>query len=116
MENVGTIADPSVDVIDVAVTGTIADTAPMATIAAIAKAKAKPKPKVKKEVIAAERKVQNQKWRARRVAQRARKAEAVTAVLEEEMWERLTILSVTRYKRSRTYSIGPKMPGTLQMA
>jgi hypothetical protein len=37
---------------------------------------------VKKEVIAAKREVQNQKRQARWVAQRARKAEAVTAVLE----------------------------------
>jgi hypothetical protein len=90
MENVGSVADPSIDAVDVAVTGTVTDIAPAAstaTIIAITKAK------VKKEVTAAEREVQNQKRQARRVAQRARKIEAVTAALEEERRERLTIMA-----------------------
>jgi hypothetical protein len=61
MENVGATADPSVDALDVAIIGTIADTTPTAivtTTTAIAKSKAK----VKKEVTAAEREVQTQKW------------------------------------------------------
>jgi hypothetical protein len=45
-------------------------------------AKAKPKAKVKKEMTAAEREVQNQKWQACRVSQRTRKTEAMTAALE----------------------------------
>jgi hypothetical protein len=48
---------------------------------------------VKKEVTAAEREVQNQKRQARRVVQRARKAKAMTAALEEERPEHLTIMA-----------------------
>jgi hypothetical protein len=61
MENtaaVATATDPSVDAVDVAVTGSIAATTPTASTDATAKAKVK----VKKELTAAEREVQNQKW------------------------------------------------------
>jgi hypothetical protein len=58
----GAVADPSIDAIDLAVTGTIADTALTASTATTAVVdKAKPKAKVKKQVNAAERKVQNKK-------------------------------------------------------
>jgi hypothetical protein len=53
--------DPSVKVVDVAVTGSVAATAPTASTDTTAKAK--PKVKVKKEMTAAEREVQNQKRR-----------------------------------------------------
>jgi hypothetical protein len=67
MENAAT--DPSVEAIDVAVTGIVVATAPMANTATTATvAKAKPKAKVKKEVTETEREVQNQKRLARRVA------------------------------------------------
>jgi hypothetical protein len=98
MENTAT-ADPSVEAVDVAFTGTVVDTTPTAsksTTAAVGKPKPKPKPKpkvkVKKEVTAAEREVQNQKRQVQQVAQWARKAESVTATLEEERQERLTIM------------------------
>jgi hypothetical protein len=77
--------------VDVAVTGSVAATAPTAITDTTAKAKLKVK--VKKEMTAAEREVQNQKWQARRVAQRTRKAEATNAALEEEWRERLTIMA-----------------------
>jgi hypothetical protein len=80
--------DPSVQAVDVAVTGSVVATAPTASMDTTAKAK--PKVKVKKEMTAAEREVQNQK---RRVAQRTRKAEAMNAALEEERRERLTIMA-----------------------
>jgi hypothetical protein len=60
MENVGATTDPSVDAVDVAIIGTIVDTAlttSMNTTAAIAK----PEAKVKKEVTTVDREVQNQK-------------------------------------------------------
>jgi hypothetical protein len=67
MEN--TVADHSVEAIDVAITGVVAATVPMASTATTtAVAKDKPKAKVKKEVTAVEREVQNQKRLARRVA------------------------------------------------
>jgi hypothetical protein len=78
--------DPSVEAVDVAVTGFVAPIAPTSsaiTTADVAKAK------VKKEVTAVERKVQNQKRPARRVAQQAGKGEAVTTALQEERRERL---------------------------
>jgi hypothetical protein len=83
--------DPSVEAVDVAVTGSVVATALMANTDTTAKAK--PKVKVKKEMTAAEGEVQNQKHQARWVAQRMRKAEAITATLEEERWERLTIMA-----------------------
>jgi hypothetical protein len=87
-------ADPSIEAVDVAVAGTIVATAMTAsTTTTAAVAKSKPKVKVKKEATATEREVQNQKRQARRVAQWARKAEAVTAALEEERRERLTIMA-----------------------
>jgi TctA family transporter len=86
-----TAIDPSIDAVDVAVTGSVVATAPMAITDTTAKAK--PKAKVKKEMTATEREVQNQKWHARRVAQRTRKAEAMAAALEEERREWLTIMA-----------------------
>jgi hypothetical protein len=77
--------------VGVAVTGSIAATTPMASTDTTAKAK--PKAKVRKEMTAAEREVQNQKRQACRVAQRTRKAKAMTTALEEEMRERLTIMA-----------------------
>jgi HD-GYP domain-containing protein (c-di-GMP phosphodiesterase class II) len=88
-----TAADPSVDAMDVAVTAPAASTASTAsttTTAGITKAKAK----VKKELTMAEREVQNQKRQARRVAERARKAEAPAAALGEEKRDRLAIMAV----------------------
>jgi alanyl-tRNA synthetase len=76
---------------DVAVTGSVAATAPTANMDTTAKANGKVK--VKKELTATEREVQNQKRQARRVAQRTRKAEAMNAALEEERQERLTIMA-----------------------
>jgi hypothetical protein len=62
MENIGTTADPSIDAVDVAIIGTIADTTPMASMTTTAAiTNPKPKAKVKKEVTTAEREVQNQK-------------------------------------------------------
>jgi hypothetical protein len=87
MEN-ATAIDPSVEVVDVAITGTVAATMPMAnmaTTAVVAKAKAK----VKKQVTTWEREVQNQKRQAQWVAQRVRKDDAVTSALEEERHKRL---------------------------
>jgi hypothetical protein len=56
MENTADAAtDPSVDAMDVAVTGSVAATAPMTSTDTTAKAKVK----VKKEMTAAEREVQN---------------------------------------------------------
>jgi hypothetical protein len=62
MENttaVTTTTDPSIDTMDVAVTGSVTATAPTASMDTTAKAKAKVK--VKKELTMAEREVQNQK-------------------------------------------------------
>jgi predicted RNase H-like nuclease (RuvC/YqgF family) len=84
-------ANPSVDAEDVAVTAYVEATAPTANTTTTAKAK--PKAKVKKEMTAVDREVQNQKRQARWVAQRTRKAEAMTAALEEERRERLTIMA-----------------------
>jgi hypothetical protein len=61
MENTVAI-DPSIDAEDVVVTGYAVAIAPTASTATIVKAK--PKAKVKKEMTAAERKVQNQKRQA----------------------------------------------------
>jgi hypothetical protein len=77
--------------VDVAVIGSIVATALMANTDTTAKAK--PKVKVKKEMTAAEREVQNQKHQARWLAQCTRKAEAITAALEEERRERLMIMA-----------------------
>jgi hypothetical protein len=86
-----TTTDPSVDVVDIEVTGSVTATAPTASTDTTAKGK--PKAKVRKEMTAAEREVQNQKRQARRVAQRTRKAEAMNAALEEERQERLMIMA-----------------------
>jgi hypothetical protein len=91
MENTAAATDPSFDAVDVAVTGSIAATAPTASTDTTAKDKAKVK--VKKELTTAEREVENQKWQARRVAHQTRKAEAMNAALEEERRERLTIVA-----------------------
>jgi predicted RNase H-like nuclease (RuvC/YqgF family) len=90
MENTAA-TDPSVDVEDVAISAYVEATVPTANTTTTAKAK--PKAKVKKEMTAADREVQNQKRQARRVAQRTRKAEAVTAALEEQRQERLMIMA-----------------------
>jgi hypothetical protein len=96
MVNAAAAADnPSIDAEDVAVTTCVEATAPTAstTTTATATAKAKHKAKVKKEMTAEEMEVQNQKRQARRVAQWTRKAKAMTAALEEERQERLTIMA-----------------------
>jgi hypothetical protein len=62
MENATAAGDPSVEAVDVAVTGSITATASTASTSTTAAAKAKPKAKVKKEVTAAEREVQNQRY------------------------------------------------------
>jgi hypothetical protein len=66
------LADPSTDAIDVAHIAPTTPTASTTTNAVIAKPEAKVK-----EWTAAEREVQNQKRQARRVAERASKAEAL---------------------------------------
>jgi hypothetical protein len=69
MENTVAATDPSIDAMDIAITGSVAATAPMASMATtVTTAKPKPKAKVKKVMTAAERKVQNQKRRVQRVA------------------------------------------------
>jgi hypothetical protein len=73
--------DPSANAIDVAITVPTTPTASTATTAI-----AKPKANVK-ELTSAERKVQNQKRQARRVAERARKADALVVAQEEEKRE-----------------------------
>jgi hypothetical protein len=87
MENAvaATDTNPSIDAVDVTATALMASTDTTA--------KAKPKAKVKKKMTKAEREVQNQKRQARRVAQQIRKAEAMTAALEEERRERLTLMA-----------------------
>jgi hypothetical protein len=84
-------ADPSADAMDVALTAPAAPTAPM-TSTATTTAIAKPKAKVKKELTTAEREVQNQKRQAPdgRVGKEGR---ALTAALEEEKRECLTIMA-----------------------
>jgi hypothetical protein len=62
MENTAAATDPSFDAVDVAVTGSIAATAPTASTDTTAKDKAKVK--VKKELTTAEREVENQKRQA----------------------------------------------------
>jgi hypothetical protein len=84
--------EDTADAMDVVVTAPPAPTASTANTSTTTTI-AKPKAKVKKELTTTEREVKNQKWQARRVAERSRKGEALAATLGEEKRGHLTIMA-----------------------